>query len=59
MDKRNKIKKDLFQLVKDLREYAFEMENLYYDMDDLTDEEFDKRSREIQDKYSKKHIELM
>lgn len=57
MAERKQVKKDLFQLIKDLREYTFEMENLYYDMDDLTDVEFDKRSDEIQDKYLKKHIE--
>lgn len=58
MEERKRVKKELFQLVKDLREYAFDMENLYYDMDDLSDDEFYKRCEEIQDKYLERHIEL-
>jgi len=56
---RKDVKKQLFQLIKDLREYAFEMENLYYDMNEMTEDDFNKRSDEIQTKYSEKHIELI
>lgn len=45
-------------LIGDLKAFADKFEDLSDEMDGLTDEEFDERSSAIQDKYSKKGIEL-
>lgn len=56
--KREEIKIELSKVIKDLKAYASDFEDLLNEMDGLSDEEFNKRSDEIQELYSESGIEL-
>lgn len=55
---RDEMKIELKRLVSNLKSMTAEYEDLYNQMDNLTDAEFDKRSEHIQDIYSEYGIEL-
>ena len=55
---RLEIKKELSDMVINLKSMSDELEKVLNEMDDLSDEEFDKKISEIEDKYSKKGIEI-
>ena len=55
---RAEMKRELKRLVSNLKSMAEEFEDLYNQMDDLTNEEFDERLKYIQDIYSEYGIEL-
>lgn len=55
---REKVKKEMRETIEHLRKFAEELQLLYKEMDRLTDEEFDKKSMEIEDRYAEMGIEL-
>ena len=59
MTKRESVKKEIFQIVIDMRAMASELEELCNKMDDMTDVECQNVADKIQEKYSAKHIELV
>lgn len=52
------IKKELSDMIISLKSMSDEFEKVLNEMDDLSDEEFDKKISEIEDKYSEKGIEI-
>lgn len=55
---REECKIEIKRLISNLKSMAEEYEILYNEMDNLTDEEFDKRAEYIEDIYSEYGIEL-
>lgn len=56
--KREKVKQEMKETIEHLRQFAEELQSLYEEMDRLTDEEFDKKSMKIEDRYAEMGIEL-
>lgn len=55
---RDEIKTEMKRLISNLKSMAEEYENLYAEMDNLSDSEFDERVEHIEDIYSEYGIEL-
>lgn len=55
---RTEIKIKMKLVINNLKSMAEEYEYLYNEMDELTDDEFDKKAEYIEDTYSKYGIEL-